>query len=277
VGTLIAREGDLLEEFREHLIGRGLSEKSIRLYMAIVVDAEDWMRQRNTTLAWSAPSHVSQYVSDRVVYSHSSRGQCAAAFRHYWDFIGRNNPPSKAVRVPPQPEMVCKAVEDEEARALIRTASGWWPKGTAVMLGLYLALRRTEIAEAEWSRFSGDLTWYRVTGKGAKTATLPVHPSLQDELRARVRKGWVFEGRFGSHVSPATIWAWTKEVARAAGLSEFTTHQLRHTALTTANDNLGDLRAVQTFARHSKPSTTAGYTRTKADRLRQVSQALDYG
>ena len=55
-----------------------------------------------------------------------------------------------------------------------------------------------------------------------------------------------------------------------------TTHRLRHTALTVANDTLGDLRAVQTFARHASPAQTAGYTRTRADRLRDVSDSLDY-
>jgi integrase/recombinase XerD len=173
--------------------------------------------------------------------------------------------------------MVCRAVEEPDARALLKTAVGWWPRGTAVLFGMYLALRRTEIACAEWSRFSSDLNWYTVTGKGDKTATLPVHSVLRDELGSVDRSGrWVFEGRFGSHVTPATIWSWSKEVAAAAGIEEFTTHQLRHTALTTANDNLGDLRAVQTFARHKHPDQTAGYTRTKQTRLREVSDSLDY-
>jgi len=266
-----------VDEFREYLIGQGLSLKSIRLYVAIVVQAERWMRERNTTLAWAAPSHVARYAEERVTNSSSSRRQAASALGHYWEFRGRTDAPRKAIRVPPHPEMVCRAVEESEARALLETALGWWPKGTMVLFGLYLALRRTEIAEAEWDRFTGDLGWYRVTGKGAKTATLPVHPVLREELLPyRRRSGWVFEGRFGSHVTPATVWAWSKQVASAAGLEEFTTHQLRHTALTTANDNLGDLRAVQTFARHAKPATTAGYTRTKQSRLREVSDALDY-
>lgn len=266
-----------MEEFLEHLIGEGLSPKSISMYMAIVTHAEKWMRSHNTTLAWCAPSHLSDYATAHVAFSHSSRGQAAAAFRHYWSFVGRVNPPAKAIRVPPQPEMVCKAVEEPDARALTKTAIGWWPQGTAVLFGLYLALRRTEIAAAEWSRFSSDLEWYTVTGKGDKTATLPVHPMLRDELVGLPRSGrWVFEGRYGSHVSPATIWAWSKQVAAAAGIPEFTTHQLRHTALTTANDNTGDLRAVQTFARHKNPDQTAGYTRTRQTRLREVSDSLDY-
>ena len=31
------------------------------------------------------------------------------------------------------------------------------------------------------------------------------------------------------------------------------------------------------FARHTKPQTTAGYTRTTKEQLRAVSDALDFG
>ena len=74
----------------------------------------------------------------------------------------------------------------------------------------------------------------------------------------------------------ATIWTWSKEVARVAGIETFTTHQLRHTSLTTALDNTGNLRSVMEFARHTKPETTAGYTRTTKAHLRAVMEALEY-
>ena len=172
--------------------------------------------------------------------------------------------------------MVCKALEPEEAESLVATARGWWPEGAAVLFGMYLALRREEIAKAEWDRFDDDLEWYTVTGKNSKTATLPVHPALADELAPRRGEGWVFPGRFGGHVCPATIWDWSKKVARAAGIETFTTHQLRHTSLTTALDNTGNLRSVMQFARHTKPQTTAGYTRTTKAQLVEVMEALDY-
>jgi integrase len=175
--------------------------------------------------------------------------------------------------------MVCRAIEEDQARDVVKMATGWWPEGTVVLVGLYLALRRFEIAKMEWSRFSDDLAWYTVTGKYSKTATLPVHPHLQEELAPYMALGtrWVFPGRYdGRHVNAATIWDWTIRVGRAAGLDHLKPHELRHTSLATANDRTGNLRAVQTFARHSKPSTTSGYTRTTASRLREVSDALDY-
>ncbi len=74
----------------------------------------------------------------------------------------------------------------------------------------------------------------------------------------------------------ATVWDWTKRVGREAGIENLRTHQLRHTSLTTAHDNTGNLRSVMKFARHSRPQTTAGYTRTTKEQLLAVSEALDY-
>ena len=262
------------DEFTEFLIGRGLSEKSTSTYSRYMAQAEKWMTAHDTTLIEALPSEVVAYVSQCVKFSHSSRGQVAAALGHYWEWKGRLNPPTKAIRVPPQPDMVCRAIEDDQARDLVKVALGWKPEGLAVLFGMYLALRASEIASAEWNRFNGEMEWYTVTGKNAKTATLPVHPILRSELEGG--EGFLFPGRFGGHVGPATVWRWSKEVAAAAGIPEFTTHQLRHTALTRANDTMGDLRAVQTFARHRHPEQTAGYTRTKQTRLREVSDSLDY-
>ena len=54
------------------------------------------------------------------------------------------------------------------------------------------------------------------------------------------------------------------------------THVLRHTALATALDATGDLRAVQELAGHARPETTAGYTRVRRDRLEAAVSAISY-
>jgi integrase len=254
--------------YYEYLVCAGLSPRTIAIYMKMVLNAQEFI-----DLATVTATMLQEYAS-RLPFSNAYRSQFAAACKHYWAMCGRVDGPVKAIRVPPQQEMVCLAVEDTQARAIVKAALGWYPQGTAVLFGMYLAMRREEIAKAEWRRFSADMGWYTVTGKGDRTATLPVNPILASELSGGT--GYVFPGRYGGHVNPATIWDWTKQVGRAAGLEDLRTHQLRHTALTTANDVTGDLRAVQTFARHAKPQTTAGYTRTKQARLREVSDALDY-
>jgi integrase len=264
--------------YRDYLIGVGLSDKTITRYVRWVRDADEWLQAQGLALDTASATQVREWSEQRVRDSHSCRGQASAALGHYWRSLQRSDAPFKAIRIPGAPEYESRAIEEEQARDVVKMAIGWWPEGTVVLAGLYLALRRFEIAKMEWSRFSNDGQWYRVTGKYDKTKDLPVHPILWSELESRAGEGrWVFPGRYpGRHIHEATVWDWTQRVGRAAGIPHLEPHELRHTALTTANDTLGDLRAVQRFARHSDPATTAIYTRVRKDKLRQVSAALDY-
>lgn len=266
--------------YEEYLWSIGLSWQTIRNYQRVLRRAERKCQEWGVELL-TANAYVLAALADYVGPSHPARAHLRTALKHFYLWNDRLNPPLRAVRVPPQPKMVCKALPADQAARLEQVARGWWPEGAAVLLGMYLGLRRAEIAMAEWERFDGDLDWYRVTGKRDKTATLPVHAVVAEEFRPRRQhSGWVFPGRKGvregSHVTPATVWEWTAKVATTAGVEDFSTHVLRHTALTTALDATGDLRSVQEFARHEDPITTSGYTRTTKEQLRKISDAIRY-
>lgn len=282
---LLPGVGDGPEErpptYVEYLESIGLKWDTIRNYRMQIRSAERGCAELGVELI-SANASVLALLANQMANTHATRGQFRCALKHWYEWQDRMNAPLRAVRVPPNPQMVCKALTSEEARALEATASGIWPQGAAVLFGLYLGLRRTEIAAAEWDRFDHVMQWYTVTGKFEKTATLPVNPILAEELAPhRQAKGWLFPARLGtrdgSHVHPATVWHWTKDLAKQAGIEgRFSTHVLRHTCLTTALDNTENLRAVMAFARHEKPETTAGYTRTTNEQLRRISDALRY-
>ena len=149
-------------------------------------------------------------------------------------------------------------------------------KGLAVVLGLYQALRREEIATLTWDAFAEE-GWMTIQGKNDKRRTIPVHPAVTEYLaRVSPSGAHVFPGMTGNTVNPATIWAWIRDVAEEAGVVGVRPHRLRHTALATLNDVTGDLRTVQAFAGHSNPLTTAGYTRATRKRLLAAVAALDY-
>lgn len=263
--------------YERYLVSIGLATNTLRAYSARLRFAQGVLAEMGANLD-SADAHQLAGVAARVPNTHSMRGQLRVALKHYYDWKNRRDAPLRAVRVPPQPKMVNRALDSEEASALLDTARGRWPKGGAVVLGLYLGLRRTEIARAEWERFDETMEWYTVTGKYDKTVTLPVHQAIRDEMEPHRGTGYIFPGRPGvrDHVSPSTIWSWVKELAIEAGIGKITPHQLRHTCLTTALDNTGDLRTVMEFARHEKPETTTGYTRTTKQQLRRASDALDF-
>lgn len=267
---------DLLEA----LLALGLAGSTIALYVRTIQRAETWFLAEGANLATASATLVAAYA-EMLPPSWSNRNLLRAAFGHYWRLVDRSNPPIRALRVPPQPEGTCKALEEDDARLLAKyaasVATSGDRRGLAVLFGLYTALRRAEIAALRWSDFaSGDM---RVVGKGRKEARLPVHSKLQSVIDAwpGERSGFLFAGRVDGHVGPSTVWQWSLDLADEAGIAErVSTHRLRHTALATANDKTGDLRATSALARHSKIQTTMIYTRTKSRRLRATVEAIDY-
>ena len=262
--------------YTEYLLGQGKTVKTLRDYQREVDLALLWFTAQRFDLRAPAPSNLVAYAETRP-NTPAIRAHLRSALRHYWKWQDVTGWPD-AIRVPTPGLMVCKALTPDDARAMVKTAIGWWREGAAVLAGTYLALRNEEIASMRWDGFDADLSWYTLVGKGNRTRTLPVHPVLADELAGHQNgASYIFEGRFSGYVTHATISNWVTKVADAAGVDEHVwPHRLRHTALATANDNTGNLRAVQSFAGHARPETTAGYTRTTATRLREVSDSLDY-
>ncbi len=263
--------------FHQELLERGLSPRTADLYAHTIRRAEGWCDRRGVSLPDASALAIIEYAST-LPRTFSSLSALHKALAHYWDLCGRKDPPLRAIRVPPRRRMECRALEEDQAQRLSNVARARGDLlGLATVLGLYLALRREEIASLRWDRFSDD-GWVTIVGKGDVTARIPVHPVAAELLASTDRQGpWVFPGRVGGgHISPTTVWNWVRRVAREAGVEGVATHRLRHTALATALDNTRDLRGTQDFARHADPRTTAGYTRTTKRRLAAVVAAVAY-
>ncbi|HVE46481.1 MAG TPA: site-specific integrase [Acidimicrobiales bacterium] len=276
--TAVERVAFVKQRLREE----GFAERSILAYAAEQRRAEWWCEERGKTLLTVPGDLLLDYVEIRPS-TQPTRKLIRNALGHYWRILERADPPLWAIRQFRKPRMVCRALDDEDAQALsehARRRGGI--EAFAVLLGLYQALRRFEIARVRWEDFTDD-GWFQVIGKGDKPAKLPVHPLVAEALSKLDRSSspWVFPGRFRnsrrSHVCEATIWQWVSDIAVEAGIGHVAPHVLRHTALATANDSTGDLRAVQDLARHSDIGTTAGYTRTTTRRLIAATVAINYG
>lgn len=263
-------------ELHGALLGLGLAPRSVRLYARTIQAAALYFSGQGWDLATATAEQVAAYAATKPL-TFGSRSLLRIALGHYWAFTDHPRPPVKAIRCPPKPAMVCKALDPDDARILAKTARARGDRqGLAVLLGLYQGMRREEIATARWDGISDD-GWWTVVGKGAKSRTIPVHPVLAHVLAETPRNGpYLFAGRTHAHVSVATVWLWVRQVADEAGVGVVKPHWLRHTALATQNDATGDLRAVQVFAGHARSQTTEGYTRATRAALMRASMALDY-
>ncbi|MCA1571950.1 MAG: tyrosine-type recombinase/integrase [Chloroflexi bacterium] len=262
-------------ELRRALLGLGLAPRSAALYLSTIQSADRYFTDAGWSLSRATPEQVAAYAATKPL-TFASRSLIRIALAHYWSLTDHPAPPLRAVRCPPKPEMVCKALDDDDARRLAKTARSRRDRqGAAVILGMYQGMRREEIASTRWDAAEDD--WLTVIGKGAKTRTIPLHHVADEALSWLPRSSlYVFPGQQTGHVSPASIWNWVRQVADEAGVGRVKPHWLRHTALATQNDATGDLRAVQTFAGHARSSTTEGYTRSTKAALLRVSRAIDY-
>jgi integrase len=267
-----------IRTFDGYLAGQGLADKTVRIYGKAVDRAILYFAEHGGALELVSAADLAGFATT-LPASTSSRRQTRSALHYWFEWMEISDPGLKAIRVPPKPRYYCQAVSELEARRLVRAALDvGHPQGSAVLSGLYLALRVSEIAAMRWDRFDLGFEHYTVTGKGDYTARLPVHGKLRQYLQGcQTPYIWVFPGERGrTHVTPTTVWGWVRDVGERCGIHDLRTHQLRHTALATMNDRTGDLRATSEFARPRRLETTMLYTRTTEDGLRKVMNALDY-
>lgn len=270
------------DDFIGWMVAEGYARKTCVCYVTTLIAAAksiDLERVDAVTL---------RNYAESLPFSRSTRAALRSALGAFWRSIGREEGPQGAIRVPRKRRLKCRALDEVDAERLARAAAARGDrKGLVVLLGLYTGLRRNEIATLRWRDV--DDGWLNVIGKADREREIPLHPILLEALRAHrgstshtsatvgpPRSEWVFPGRYGGPQHPTTVWGWVREVSSAAGLPPIPTHVLRHTALATALDRTGDLRAVQELAGHASPETTAGYTRTTRRALLRAVESIEY-
>jgi integrase len=261
--------------YEEWLLAQGLDPSTIGVYRGKLKQAERIASEQGWDLRHMTASQLS-LLAGHFPHTSSTLTLLKHALIHYWAMCGVDNP-AKAIRPPKPPPYKYRGLEPDQAHQLEQTAQGWWPHGTVVLLGLYLALRREEMASLTWECFDKEMEWVTILGKGSRTRYLPVHDTLRGELEANEGSGFIFPGKAGRpSVHTATVRTWVGRVAVDAGVGNISPHQLRHTCLATMNDETGDLRITQYFAGHADPAITSRYTRATTRRLVAAVGSLDY-
>jgi integrase/recombinase XerD len=133
-----------------------------------------------------------------------------------------------------------------------------------ILLGLYQGLRAHEIAKFRGDDIDLTSMTLNVIGKGAKEATLPLHPIIAAIAATMPAEFW-FPARKGNtlgHIHYRSVSDLMSRAIRRAGITDpnLTGHSLRHSYGTELVGGGVDIRIVQELLRHASLNSTQIYT-----------------
>lgn len=267
--------------FRYYLAGRGMADRTITEYVRCMRRADLWMRENLGHPIEAADAGAVRLWSDTLPGTWSTRKLARSSLKQWQTWLNHPQDLAAAVRVPRKPKMRSRALEDHDAARLEVAAHQAGHRGFAVLLGLYLGMRCSEIGAAMWSGFDGrQWTWQRA--KTGDIAQLPVPAPLAQAAELIPRYSpYVFPSTVrrkpgaSPHVAEQTIWQWCRAIGASVGI-DLSTHQLRHTNITRVVERMG-IRVGQEWAGHRDPEVTAGYSRVPLARLTEAASLVDFG
>ena len=216
-----------------------------------------------------------------------------SAWRGWFRWLARHRGlranPVLGIRAPKAARPLPKALSVEAAQKLLDGAGGDDAaslRDRAMFELLYSSGLRVgelvalDVGDGRLDLRQGEVT---VTGKGAKTRTVPVGARARESLKrwlelraslaANAEKA-LFVGARGRRISAAVVAARLRRWAIAAGVSAGVhPHMLRHSFATHVLQSSQDLRAVQEMLGHASISTTQVYTHLDFQALAKVYDA----
>ncbi|MFM9968553.1 MAG: tyrosine recombinase XerC [Burkholderiales bacterium] len=282
-----------IEKYLDHLANeRRLAAHTLRNYRHAI---ESLLRLNpgvplenisNMALRRSVAQSHSQGLSGR------SLAQMLSAWRGLYDWLvkyhGQGANPCAGIRAPKSPKHLPKALSPDMAAQLLDVkaleTSDIRDKAMFELLyssGLRLAeLVSLDVADASQMTAQAEVT---VTGKGAKTRTVPVGRQARAAifewqqaraLLARADERALFVGARGARIAPRVVQQRLDRWAKQHGVTvRVHPHVLRHSFASHVLQSSQDLRAVQEMLGHASISTTQVYTSLDFQHLAKVYDA----
>jgi len=272
---------DQSSDFRNYLIQRRYSEKTIILYVKAVRDFVNWIEKPVNEVV---NEDIQNYNLREIVnkkYSLSYQNQVISALKLYFAKIDMRlirieevERPRREKRLP----VVLNKVEIAELFEVIRNMK----HRTMLILVYACGLRRSELLNlvpGDIDSVAGRLLIR--CGKGKKDRVVPISEKtiqiLREYYKAYRPKVWLFEGEIpGKKYSESSIHKVFQNAKRAAGiLKPATLHSLRHSFATHLMDSGYDTRLIQVLLGHSSSKTTELYTHVSLRTLHTVRSPFD--
>lgn len=263
---LVRRGGDdgelpPLDAWEIYMRGAGRSERTIRDGRLRLEHLERFAGKSVETVA---PLDVSRFLG-RPSLNAWSRSSYFGSIASFYRWYGQHGGVDVTARLPrpKMPQSTPQPVTDEQLRALLATNMRRKTR-VMILLAALAGLRVHEIAKVRGEDVDVQERTLRVTGKGNRTETLPLHPLLVEAAATMPRAGYWFMGnatRPGEPIARRSVSEVIQMAMARAGIPGGTAHKLRHWYGTKLVAGGTDLRTAQTLLRHANLNTTAIYTK----------------
>lgn len=254
-----------LEEYRQHLSGRGLtpdSPESVRSYIGFLFRRS--LSRSSMARKISAVRSCSRYMVREGLISFN---------------------PCDGIPVPRAGRRTPRFLNMDEVNALLDTPSGHRPidlRDLALWEILYTSgIRVSELAGLNLSDWEHEERTIRVMGKGSKERIVPLGRQALErtETYLRATDRWppakdtspLFLSTRGTRLTVRSIQKRLEKRIRTCGLNNrVSPHVLRHTFATHLLDSGADIRSIQEMLGHESLETTQRYTHVTLERLLDV-------
>lgn len=256
---------------------RGLSDTTItgdgyclRLWFAFL--------DRREVLPFDATDHhVREYLATRDTWGPRTRYWTVSRLASFYVWAIRSEltekDPTVRVHRAKRPRLLPRPASDDAVAGALEAADD--RTRIAILTACLAGLRRCELARLAWEDVSFFDKTLRVSGKGAKERSVPLHPALAVALAdfRMFSNGPVFRHHDGTGkaLKAQTLGATVNRVLADAGV---TLHQLRHWFGTAFYRECEDLLLTAEAMGHADIETTRGYAQVVMARAAGVVSRL---
>lgn len=263
-----------LEAWELFMRGAGRAERTVRDGVGIMRRLE---RHADKAVEQCAAIDVSRFLArpEHGASAKTAYYSAIASFYRWWAGQGGTDITARLPR-PKSPKSSPRPVSTERLRRLLVTPMHYRTQ-VMVLLAALAGLRVHEIAKVRGDDIDVDGRTLRVTGKGGRSDTIPLHPLLVAAALGMPERGWWFPAnsrRPGEHVHSKSVSDIIGNAMRRAGIAG-TPHSLRHWYGTNLVSTGADLRTAQTLLRHANLQTTAIYVQVADGKRAEAIDRLD--
>lgn len=263
-----------VNEWKTWQFSRSLSQRTVDERAATVIRMASWcnVQPENATTAdvvtwlarggsWSANTRWTYYTS------------LSAWFRWLQRQGRRTDNPMLLTDAPKRRKGEPHPLTNSEMQRLL--SQPLRPRTDAMVnLAAFQGFRAHEIAKVRGEDFDLVSRTVHVIGKGAFSATLPLHSRVATIAAHMPRRGFWFPGRTNGHQRRESVCQTIKDAIVRAGVSG-SAHSLRHWFASALLEAGVDLRVVQLLLRHQNLATTEIYTLVSDRRRADGIEMLD--